>query len=176
MNDDLRLLDRSLASHLAALGSRPPERQGREAEADEEESCPAFGFLRGLNARALTVELRLRDGNKEYFPYSWLGPWRHNPSVGLLLKFTGEVTSLVLIRGSNLAALVGNQSVNLTDRGIARHRITWVREMDEDELRRVGKGEPTIDRIEIAEFETHDELTQWLRKHGPAFVRQERSP
>jgi hypothetical protein len=26
-----------------------------------------------------------------WFPYSWLGPWRYNPSEGLLLKFSGDV-------------------------------------------------------------------------------------
>ena len=62
-------------------------------------------------------------------------------------------------RGSNLDALV-NQSVNLTDRGLQRHRITYVREMDEQELRRVGEEGPTIDRIEIAEFESQEELRE----------------
>ena len=77
--------------------------------------------------------------------------------------------TLVLIRGSNLDALV-KQSVNLTDRGFQRHRILWVREMDEAELRKAGKGEPTIDRIEVAEFESHEELQEWLKKTAPSFV------
>jgi hypothetical protein len=67
----------------------------------------------------LAIEFRYRDGNSDFYRYSWLGPWRFNPSVGLLLKFTGDVVTLVLIRGSNLDALV-NQSINLTDLGIAR--------------------------------------------------------
>ena len=49
------------------------------------------------------------------------------------------MVTLVLIRGSNLDALV-NHSVNLTDRGLQRHRIVWVREMDEAELRAAGRG------------------------------------
>ena len=125
-----------------------------------------------MNTRALAVEFRFRDGNNEWFPYSLLGSWQHNPSVGLLLKFTGDVVTLVLIRGSNLDALVGQSTVNLTDRGFQRHRITFVREMDEAELRQVGEGGPTIDKIEVAEFESHEELREWLKKKAPAFVRK----
>jgi hypothetical protein len=119
----------------------------------------------------LAVEFRLRNGNSEWFPYSWLGPWKYDPSAGLLLKFTGDVVTLVLIRGSNLGALV-NKSVNLTDRGLQRHRIVWVREMDDLELRRAGKGEPTIDRIDIAEFASQEEQDEWLKKNAPGFVRK----
>jgi hypothetical protein len=88
-------------------------------------------------------------------------------------KFTGDVVTLVLICGSNLDALV-NQSVNLTDRGLQRHRILWVREMEEGELRQVGAAGPTIDRIEVAEFESQEELRDWLKKTAPAFVRKTR--
>ncbi|MBX9581875.1 MAG: hypothetical protein K2X87_16345 [Gemmataceae bacterium] len=96
---------------------------------------------------------------------------RFNPSVGLLLKFTGDVVTLVLVRGSNLDAPVGGGEVNLTDRGLARHRVVWVREMDEAELRRTGDGGPTVDAIEIAEFESQADLQAWLGKTAPAFLR-----
>ncbi len=144
----------------------------RGEEEGEEESCAAFGYLRGIRDRALALELRYRKGNSEWFPYSWLGPWQYNPSAGLLLKFTGDVVTLVLIRGSNLDALVNQNVINLTDRGLQRHRITWVREMEEQELRRVGQSGPTIDRIEVAEFESQEELREWLKKVAPAFVRK----
>src|SRR5215212_10662652 len=84
------------------LASRPEARQAD----NESSSCPAYSYLRGLHERALAVEFRFRTGDHEFFPYNLLGPWRFNPSVGLLLKFTGDVTSLVLIRGSNLDAVV----------------------------------------------------------------------
>ncbi len=117
------------------------------------------------------MEFRFRDGNSVWLPYSWLGPFQHNPSVGLLLKFSGDVVTLVLIRGSNLDMLV-NETVNLTDRGLQRHRILWVREMDEEELRRVGQRGPTVDRIEVAEFESNEELREWIKKAVPAFPRK----
>lgn len=142
-----------------------PQTSANEAEG----SCPAFGFLLGTHERALAIEFRFRDGNREWFPYSLLASWRYNPSAGLLLKFTGDLVTLVLIRGSNLDALVNQGTINLTDRGLQRHRITWVREMDEEELRRVGEGGPTIDRIDVAEFESHSEMKEWLKTHAREF-------
>jgi hypothetical protein len=141
--------------------------------AAEEDACPAFGFLRGIRERALAIEFRFVDGNSEGFAYSCLHSWRFNPSVGLLLKFTGDVVSLVLIRGSNLDATVGQSQINLTDRGIQRHRIIYIREMDEDEMQKAhGKGEPTIDQIEVVEFETSEEQREWLKTQAPALVRK----
>jgi hypothetical protein len=146
---------------------------GRKEEADEE-SCPAFGYLRGIRESALAVEFRFRDGSSDWFSYSNLASWRYDPSAGLLLKFTGDVVTLALIRGSNLDAPVGQGMVNLTDRGLQRHRVVWVREMDEEELRRVGETGPTIDAIDIAEFETVQEQREWLSDRAPAFVRKGR--
>jgi hypothetical protein len=100
---------------------------------------------------------------------SCLVSWRFNPSVGLMLKFTGDVVTLVLIRGSNLDALV-NDSVDLPH-GIQRHRIMWVREMDKAETRQVGQAGPTIDKIEVAEFESQEEMREWLTKAAPSFLR-----
>jgi hypothetical protein len=159
------------STHGGALSGKLQKEQPVEKEATEEDSCSAFGYLRGLHDRALAVEFRLRDGNSEWYSYSLLASWQHNPSVGVMLKFTGDVVTLVLIRGSNLDALV-NQSVNLTDRGIQRHRISFIREMDEAELRKTGEEGPTIDRIEIAEFDSQEELREWLKKNAPAFQRK----
>lgn len=164
-------------SGLAGLFESTPRAAARLPLADEiepetdEEACAAFGYLRGTRDRALAVEFRYRDGNSDYFPYSWLGPWRFNPSVGLLLKFTGDVVTLVLIRGSNLDAAVNQGAMNLTDCGLQRHRITWIREMDQAELKRVGDSGPTIDRIEVAEFETVEEQRKWLSQFAPVFAR-----
>ena len=58
------------------------------------------------------------------------------------------------------------------DRGFQRHRIVFVREMDEDEMRKAGRAEPTIDRIEVAEFESPEVQREWLAKNAPAFVRK----
>ena len=56
-----------------------------------------------------------------WFPYSWLGPWRYDPSEGLLLKFSGDVVYLVLIKGSNLDKPLADSSINLTNAGLHAH-------------------------------------------------------
>jgi len=68
---------------------------------------------------------------------------QYAPSVGLLLKFTGDQLYLVLLKGSNLNALV-NGSVSLYDRGIQRHRVTWVREMQKQEAAMGREGEVAV--------------------------------
>jgi hypothetical protein len=162
-----------LRDHVSHLESVAAKGEGSATDGAEE-SCPAFGFLRGLDARALAVEFRLRTGDSEWFAYSCLVSWRFNPSVGLLLKFTtGDGVSLVLVRGSNLDAPVGQAQVNLTDRGLQRHRIVFIREMDEAELRRAREGEPSIDGIDIAEFETPEEQREWLKARAPVFIRKQ---
>ena len=82
--------------HAASSPKKEAEAEGVEA------SCGAFGYLRGIRDQSAAVEFRFRDGNSIWFPYSWLGNWQYNPSEGLLLKFSGDLVYLVLIRGSNL--------------------------------------------------------------------------
>jgi len=36
----------------------------------------------------------------------------------------------------------------------------WIREMSEEEIQQVGKTAPTIDIIEVAEFESHADLKE----------------
>jgi len=165
---------RGLASHADSyadsyFADKTTKQRITEAEG-EEASCKAFGYLRGLQDRALAVRFCFRSGNSICLPYGWLGPWEYNPSVGLLVKFTGDAVLLVLIRGSNLDAQVGGASVNLTDRGLQRHRIVWVREMDEDELRRAGEGEPTVDGIDMAAFLSQEKMREWVSRMAPAFL------
>ena len=42
--------------------------------------------------------------------------------------------------------------------------------MTEEEIRQVGETEPTIDSIEVAEFESHAALKEWLSQKAPAFM------
>jgi hypothetical protein len=161
------VLEMARHRHLDVLNRLDDGAAGQE-ESDEQ-SCSAFGFLRGVRDRALALELRFANGNSDWLANSCLVSWRFNPSVGLMLKFTGDVVTLVLIRGSNLDALV-NDSVDLPH-GIQRHRIMWVREMDKAETRQVGQAGPTIDKIEVAEFESQEEMREWLTKAAPSFLR-----
>jgi hypothetical protein len=155
---------------MEALAGRGPQEAAKATDDAEEDSCAAFGFLRGVRDRALAIEFRYLDGNSDWFANNCLTSWRFNPSVGLLLKFSADVVTQVLIRGSNLDAMV-NGAVDLPH-GIQRHRIMWVREMDKAEIKRIGTAGPTIDRIEVGEFESQQELREWLSKTAPVFTRQ----
>ncbi|MBA4062584.1 MAG: hypothetical protein C0501_02535 [Isosphaera sp.] len=146
---------------------------GGDGEGGDEAFCAAFGYLRGIRDTSASVEFRLRDGNSLWFPYGWLGPWQFNPSEGLLLKFSGDVVYLVLIRGSNLDKPLGDGSINLTHAGLQRNRVLWIREMSREEIERVGETGPTIDSIEIEEFSSQDALRAWIKTHAPAFARAE---
>jgi hypothetical protein len=154
--------------HQGGESKRPSQ---KEAEADGgEASCAAFGYLRGIRDEGASVEFRFRDGNSAWFPYGWLGPWKYNPSDGLLLKFSGDLVYLVLIRGSNLDKPLNEGAINLTTGGLQRRRVLWIREMSEEEIRQVGDTAPTIDSIQVAEFESQDALKEWLSMNAPAFL------
>lgn len=150
-----------LAGKLAGNGPRPPE--GGEG------ACAAFGFLRGIQERANAIEFRLSNGNSVWFPYVWLGTVKFDPSAGLLLKFSGDLIYLVLIRGSNLDKRLEDGGIDLIRAGLQRHRVLWVREMSEEDIRQTGENGPTIDSIEIGEFESHAAIKEWLGQHAVAF-------
>jgi hypothetical protein len=171
--------DRSLAvrqermepgGHLKGYGTLAPKHEPEQSDAGEA-SCAAFGYLRNGQERAEAVEFRFRDGNSVWFPYHWLGVWKFNPSEGLLLKFSGDLTYLVLIRGSNLDRPPGDDNIDLIRAGLQRHRVLWVWEMSEEEISQMGEDGPTIDRIELAEFESLGALREWLGKNAAGFLR-----
>jgi hypothetical protein len=62
-------------------------------------------------------------------------------------------------------------TLNLTTGGLQRHRVMWIREMTEVNIKSVGETGPTIDSIEVAEFESQADLKDWLGKNAPAFLR-----
>lgn len=143
---------------------------GGDGGDDGEGCCPAFGYLRGIHERSAAIEFRYRDGNSAWFPYGWLGPWWYNPSEGLLIKFTGDLVYLVLIRGSNLDSPLNDGTIDLLHAGLQRHRVIWIREMSEEDKAKVAESGPTIDSIHIVEFESNAELKEWLGKTASGFV------
>ena len=151
-----------LAGKLAGSSPKPPE--GGEG------ACPAFGYLRGIRDRADAIEFRLGNGNSVWFPYNSLGTWKFDPSAGLLIKFSGDLFYLVLIQGSNLDRPAGESGIDLIRAGLQRHRIIWVREMGEEEIREAEDQGPTIDRIDVKEFESQKELREWLTRNVPTFL------
>ena len=143
---------------------------GKKTQDEGEGACPAFGFLRGLHERASAVEFRFQGGNSIWFPYSWLGTWKFDPSEGLLIKFSGDLIYLVLIRGSNLDHRLASGGIDMIRAGLQRHRVLWIREMSTDDIEETGDDGPTIDSIEVAEFTSHEEVKAWLVTHAPGFT------
>ncbi len=171
MTDDTKYQDRLQRNpHLAGFTGMLPSKDtdGEEVEA----AGGAFGYLRGLKDSSAAVEFRFRDGNSIWFSYGLLGTWRYNPSCGLLLRFSGDVVTLVLVKGSNLDRPLNDGAIDLIHAGLQRHRVLWIREMSKEEIRQVGEKGPTIDSIEVAEFESNAEIKEWLSKKAPGFVTQ----
>jgi|SRR5579872_2694364 len=162
--------DRTFSGHDVPPGLVGRGRRRGSDDEMAEDSCAAFGYLRGIRERADAIEIRFLNGNSVWFPYHWLGEWKFNPSDGLLLKFSGDLVYAVLIRGSNLSRPLIDSTTNLTTSGLQRHRIVWMREMSEDEIRQVGETGPTIDSIEVAEFESNADLRAWLEMRAPSFL------
>ena len=88
----------------------------------------------------------------------------------MLPKFSGDLVYLVLIRGSNLDMALDEGTINLTTGGLQRHRVMWIREMSEGDIRSVGQTGPTIDSIEVAEFESQADVKEWLSTNATALV------
>jgi hypothetical protein len=147
-----------------------PPLPAKKEETEEEISCGAFGYLRGIRDLPGSVEFRFRDGNSIWFPYGWLGPWKYNPSEGLLLKFSGDQIYLVLIRGSSLDKPLNEGAINLTTGGLQRSRVVWIREMSQEDIRQVGDSGPTIDSILVGEFDSPAAQKAWLKAKAPAFL------
>ncbi len=159
-----------MAGNLDWLKSGGKSAPGSDDSDEDELACLAFGYLRGLRERAISIEFRFATGHCTAFPYSWLGPVEYDPSQGLLLRFAGDRVSLVLIEGNRLNTLVA-ETVSLFE-GIQRHRITWVREMTRAELTRAGREDTTIDRIQIASYRPDEPCpVDWPERFAPPVVR-----
>lgn len=153
-----------LAGHTGQFAGKDDGGDGGEG------ACPAFGYLRGIRDQSASIEFRFLSGNSAWFSYGSLGAWWYNPSEGLLLKFSSDLVYLVLIRGSNLDKPLGEGNIDLLHAGLQRHRVLWIREMSVEDKATVGESGPTIDSINIVEFESNAELKEWLGKEAGGFL------
>ena len=87
-----------------------------------------------------------------------------------MIKFSGDLVYLVLLKGSNLDKPLKGGAVTLMRAGFQRHRLMWVREMSEGDIRNTEPTEPIVESIEVEEFESHAALKDWLAKKAPAFL------
>lgn len=138
-----------LKHKLGLVSSNPPSAQTGLPEMEDESEGRCYGYLRGVRERALVLEFRRqKEGDTVAFPYGWLGPSRYHPSLGILLVFSAGELFGVRIRGRNLNK-ESEKGISLFDRGIAKHRITYVSEMQEKESHTAGDQECVVERIEI---------------------------
>jgi hypothetical protein len=157
-------LDRPASSGLRRI------LQNKEPETDRGVSfCKAFGYHLGPEHLSV-LEFRFRNGDSMWFPYSAMGACRHIPSEGLLLRFSGDLIYLALIKGSNLDRGIDGKATDLIHAGLQRHHVLWIREMTEAEIREVGETGPTIDSIAIGAFESHEASVKWVEAKAPAFA------
>jgi hypothetical protein len=67
------------------------------------------------------------------------------------------------------AVLSGEMRFGGTKGALWTELLLWIREVGDEEIRQVGDAGPTIDSIEVQEFESNAELKEWFRQHAPAF-------
>lgn len=117
-----------------------------EEDADAFDDCGAYACLRGARERGVMIDFRFLNGNREAFPYATLERVTYDPSEGLTLRFYGVRVSL---RGRNFAA-VPAAGASLLD-AIHRHRVPWIREVEELRGKFLPADAVVVTRIEIRE-------------------------
>ncbi len=94
--------DRVLEKYINPKAA-PAAKPGAE-ETDAPDDLGAFGLLRGIRDRAISLELRLKDGSIEAFPYAYLSHARFDPSEGIELQFGGKTRAIASKTSENQAA------------------------------------------------------------------------
>jgi hypothetical protein len=113
-------------------------------DGDGVEDLVAFGWLRGVQERAIMLEIRHKDGRITAKGYSWLQSAEFDPSTGITLNFSGET---VTIKGRNLG---GEARPNIRlFAGIVRHRVPWIQEADGAAVIEAAKDAVVIEEIKV---------------------------
>jgi hypothetical protein len=111
-------------------------------DGDGVEDLVAFGWLRGVQERAIMLEIRHKDGRITAKGYSWLQSAEFDPSTGITLNFSGET---VTIKGRNLG---GEARPNIRlFAGILRHRVPWIQEADGATVIQAAKDAVVIEEV-----------------------------
>jgi hypothetical protein len=113
-------------------------------DGDGVEDLIAFGWLRGVQERAIMLEIRHKDGHITAKGYSWLQSAEFDPSSGITLNFSGET---VTIKGRNLGGEV-RPNIRLFA-GILRHRVPWIQEADGAAVIEAAKDAVVIEEVKV---------------------------
>jgi hypothetical protein len=113
-------------------------------EGDAMDDLGAFGWLRGVQDRAIMLEIRHKDGRITAKGYSWLQSAEFDPSSGITLNFSGEK---ITIAGRNLNA-EARPNIRLFA-GIVRHRVPWIQEADGAAVIQAGNDAVIIEQVKV---------------------------
>lgn len=112
------------------------------AESEEIDDLGCFGWLRGSKERAVSLELRKKDGRIQAIPYGWIERFEFDPTEGITLVVAG---AKIRITGRQLNGQTQSQ-ISLFN-GLARHRVPWVREASGAEALDAGKCATIVERL-----------------------------
>jgi hypothetical protein len=113
-------------------------------EVEAADDFGAFGWLRGVQDRAIMLEIRHKDGRVTAKGYSWLQSADFDPSSGITLNFSGETVTIV---GRNLNS-ESRPNVRLFA-GILRHRVPWIQEADGPTAHEAAKDAVVIEEVKV---------------------------
>jgi len=114
-----------------------------ETFADDVDDLGAFGFLRGLHERSVTVALRRRSGEIMAVGYAFIDRMMFDASEGITLFCGGRS---IRIEGKNLNKDIRPQ-VSLFQ-GLILHRVPWIAEADQAAMLQAGGNAVIIKVIE----------------------------
>jgi hypothetical protein len=113
-------------------------------DGDGVEDLIAFGWLRGVQERAIMLEIRHKDGRITAKGYSWLQSADFDPSSGITLNFSGDT---VTIKGRNLGG-EARPNIRLFT-GILRHRVPWIQEADGAAVIQAAKDAVVVEEVKV---------------------------
>lgn len=112
---------------------------------DAFDDCGCYGLLRGAKERAVMLDLQFQSGNRVAFAYALFERATYDPSAGLALRFYGVEVKLI---GRNLDR-AGESGTGLLD-SLLRHRVPWIREVEELRGWLNAPDATVVTKIEIA--------------------------
>ncbi|HEY2841653.1 MAG TPA: hypothetical protein VGJ26_21010 [Pirellulales bacterium] len=133
-----------MKGNLLEKYAKPSEAEKPDDQNGVSEDLGAFAFLRGVQDRALMLELRFKNGKRRALAYAWLHDAEFDPSDGITLHFGPKK---VRIAGQNLNA-EARPNVRLFD-ALARHRVPWIQEASGAGSWTADRGATTIDEIKV---------------------------
>ena len=128
--------------HLEEYASKRNQNGSASPEVEAADDFGAFGWLRGVQDRAIMLEIRHKDGSVTAKGYSWLQSAEFDGSNGIMLNFSGET---IRISGRNLNAEV-RPNVRLFA-GILRHRVPWIQEAEGTAVIQAAKDAVVIEEV-----------------------------